>query len=79
MSKKSKTMPPSQGSPRLSLSTVDYKKILKGAAFAFGGAAIAQVSIYLSTGVVFEWKIWLASSLAVGLNAAWKFIVDTTK
>jgi hypothetical protein len=67
-----------QGSPAGSITGYDWHKILKGALIAAGGAALAQLSVYLNTGVAFDWKVWLGAILAVGLNAAWKYFSDTT-
>jgi hypothetical protein len=63
-------------SGKFELNTTDMKKIFKGALLAFGGAVLVQISTYLSTGVVFDWKIWLTGAVAVGLNAVYKFIQD---
>lgn len=61
-------------SKALKLNSTDYKKILKGAAIAFGGAAIMQLNLFISSGVTFDWKVWITSLLAVGINAVWKFL-----
>jgi hypothetical protein len=63
-------------SKKFSLNQDDYKKILKGAAIAFGGAALSQLSFFLTSGSVFDWKVWLTAMLAVGINAAIKYIQE---
>ncbi len=65
------------GSEQFSLNSVDFKKIVKGAAIAFGSAVVMQTSLFLSTGVAFDAKIWLTSLLAVGINATWKYLTNT--
>ena len=67
-----------QGSPPNQMSGYDWHKVFKGACIAAGGAALAQLSVYLQTGVAFDWKVWLSAILAVVLNALWKYFTDTT-
>jgi hypothetical protein len=68
-----------QGSEPLELSGHDWRKILKGALIASIGAGLAQYSVYLSTGVAFDLRIWIGGILAVMINALWKFLIDTTE
>lgn len=55
----------------------DLEKITKGAIIAFSGAALAQLTLFTQTGITFDYKVWLASILAVGVNAAYKYITQT--
>ena len=64
-------------SKKLSLNLKDLQKIAKGAAMAFIGASLIQINIFLSTGVVFDWRVWAVSIASTGVNAAWKFITKT--
>jgi hypothetical protein len=66
-----------KGSPKFSLNTDDFQKIVKGATIAFVGAALMQLSIFVSSQVPFDWKIWLTAILSVGVNATWKFLSNT--
>lgn len=61
-------------SNKFTLNNEDLQKILKGALIAFGGAFLTQISIYLTSGVIFDWKIWLAGAFAVGINSLLKWI-----
>jgi hypothetical protein len=63
-------------SAKWELNNVDLKKILKGALIAFGGAFLTQISIYLTSGIVFDWKVWLAGAFAVGINAVMKLLKE---
>jgi hypothetical protein len=63
-------------SASMSLNSTDYKKILKGAGIAFGGAFLATVSAWLAAGSV-NWGLFLTlclpAALSTGINAVLKW------
>jgi hypothetical protein len=63
-------------SASMTLNAVDYKKIAKGAAIAFGGAALATISGWLAAGDV-NWTLFLSmcvpAALSTGINAVLKW------
>jgi hypothetical protein len=61
-------------SKKNSYNSEDIKKIGKGAIIAFSGAALYQLSVFISTGILFDWKVWVGGILSVGINAAWKYL-----
>jgi hypothetical protein len=64
-------------SSSMSLNSVDFKKIAKGAGIAFGAAVLFSVSTWLSTGSV-NWNLFVTvcipAALSTGINAVMKFI-----
>lgn len=63
-------------SPAYTLNAVDYKKIAKGAALAFGAAALYSVAAWFSAGEV-NWNLFLTvcipAALSTGVNAVMKW------
>jgi uncharacterized membrane protein YfcA len=65
-----------ESSKFMRLNKTDYKKIAKGAALAFGAAALVSISTWLSQGEV-NWNLFLTvcipAALSTGINAGMKF------
>lgn len=63
-------------SPAQSLNGVDYKKIGKGAALAFGAAVLYSIAAWLSSGEI-NWNLFLTvcipAALSTGINAVMKW------
>lgn len=66
------------GSESFNMDVEDWKKIGKGALIAFAGAALVQIGTYISSGVAFDWQIWLVGAVSVGINAGRKYLVDNS-
>lgn len=64
----------SEQSPSMTLNSVDYKKIAKGAAIAFGGAALMSIATAMQGGPIVSWPAVIGAALSVGINAVLKFL-----
>lgn len=61
----------------LRLDQNDLKKILKGSAMAFAGGAVVQINLFISSGILFDWRVWSVSIASAGINAVWKYLTKT--